>query len=150
MGDNLMADSSIDDSHDLIQLISGVNRRLEQAIEARLKPSGVAIEQYRVLKALDTLDGQPMGELAAQVFVDSPTLTKIIDRMIASADVYRAPDPHDRRRVLIFRSDKGAATYRSLQARLDGYEKTLVGQLERDDAGQLKALLESLLRPADI
>ncbi|MBX9458021.1 MAG: MarR family transcriptional regulator [Rhizobium sp.] len=145
-----MADSSIDDSHDLIQLISGVNRRLEQAIEARLKPSGVAIEQYRVLKALDVLDGQPMGELAAQVFVDSPTLTKIIDRMIANADVYRAPDPHDRRRVLIFRSDKGAATYRNLQARVDGYEKTLVGQLERDGAGQLRVLLESLLRPTDI
>lgn len=141
-----MGNLSTGESLDLIQMISGVNRQLEQAIEARLKPSGVAIEQYRVLRALNTRDGQPMGELAGQVFVDSPTLTKIIDRMIANADVFRAPDPHDRRRVLIFRSEKGAATFRDLDILVQGSEQGFVGRLDKTGAEQLRLLLANLLK----
>ena len=85
---------------DLPDLIRGVNRRLEQVLEAELKPKGVSLHQYRVLEALTERNGLPMGELATRLFVDGPTLTKIIDKMVESAEVYRGPDPHDRRKVL--------------------------------------------------
>ena len=140
-----MSGLSARESLELIQLISGVNRRLEQAVEARLKPSGIPIEQYRVLASLSRQDGRAMGELAAEIFVDSPTLTKIIDRMVANADVFRAPDPHDRRKVLIFLSEKGRAAIASLRTLVEAPENDLVGPLDRGDAEQLRALLESLL-----
>jgi DNA-binding MarR family transcriptional regulator len=130
---------------DLVHLISGVNRRLEKAIEARLKPAGVAIERYRVLAALNLAEGRTMGDLAVQVFVDLPTLTKIIDRMVATAEVYRAPDPNDRRRVLIFPSDKGRQTFATLRDLLSSNEDNLTGSLNTHQTNQLKALLTSLL-----
>lgn len=133
------------ESRELMQLIGGVNRQLELAIEAKLKPLGFSIEQYRVLETLDRHDGQPMGELAQAVFVDSPTLTKIIDRMIAAGDVYRAPDLNDRRRVLIFKSEKGASRLAELN---DGLKCTLddfAERLDRSAAGQLRGLLQSLM-----
>ena len=140
-----MSTLSARESLELIQLISGVNRRLEQAVEARLKPAGIPIEQYRILASLSRQDGRAMGELAAEIFVDSPTLTKIVDRMVASADVFRAPDPRDRRKVLIFLSDKGRAAIAALRALVEAPEIDLVGPLGRGDAEQLRALLESLL-----
>jgi hypothetical protein len=63
------------DPGQLLRLISGVNRHLLQNLEAQLRPSGLCIEQFRVLEALHAEDGLAMGELAARVFVDSPTLT---------------------------------------------------------------------------
>lgn len=140
-----MSTLSARESLELIQLISGVNRRLEQAVEARLKPAGIPIEQYRILASLSWHDGRAMGELAAEIFVDSPTLTKIVDRMVANADVFRAPDPRDRRKVLIFLSEKGRAAIAALRALVEAPEIDLVGPLARGDAEQLRALLESLL-----
>jgi DNA-binding MarR family transcriptional regulator len=133
------------ESTDLMRLIAGVNRRLEQAMEAQLKPNGMAIEQYRVLEALERRDGQPMGDLAAQVFVDSPTLTKIIDRMVAAAEVYRAPDPGDRRRVLIFRASKGIDSYKRLSRLLEMTRSDIIGNLEQDEAKELRSLLTRLM-----
>jgi DNA-binding MarR family transcriptional regulator len=130
---------------DLIHLISGVNRQMEKAIEARLKPSGVAIERYRVLAALSLKDGRSMGDLAAQVFVDLPTLTKIIDRMVANAEVYRSPDANDRRRVLIFISERGQETFRTLRGLLQPNDETLIGSLDARQAQQLRTLLTNLL-----
>jgi len=133
------------ESRELIRLISGANRRLELVMEAHLKPNGMAIEQYRVLEALERRDGQSMGDLAAQVFVDSPTLTKIIDRMVAAAEVYRAPDPHDRRRVLIFRASAGIDSYKRLNSLLEMTRSDIIGNLEQDEAKELRTLLIRLL-----
>lgn len=140
-----MAKVSAGEALDLIQLISGVNKRLEQAVGARLKPTGIAVEQYRVLRELDRANGQTMGDLAAAVFVDAPTLTKIIDRMIAGGLVFRSPDPHDRRKVLIFLSESGQSTLADLKTLVEGPEDRLVGPLAPGDVRQLRALLQSLL-----
>ncbi len=130
----------------LADLIAGVNRKIEQALEGPLKAHGVSLEQYRVFKALAARSGIPMGDLAAQVFVDSPTLTKIIDKMVASADVFRGPDPNDRRRVLVFLSEKGSATFAQMERIGLDVEHTLMQSLGSEALNDLSCLLESVLR----
>lgn len=136
------------DAAELLQLISDVNRRLVFTLEAHLRPSGLSIEQFRVLDTLARQDGRPMGELAAKVGVDSPTLTKIIDRMIDNALVYRAPDSRDRRRVLVFRSERGAALLADIEADLRACQRDLVGHLGPGEAAQLRTILQSFVPPA--
>ncbi|PTW61365.1 DNA-binding MarR family transcriptional regulator [Breoghania corrubedonensis] len=133
------------DPHKLLHLIGGVNRRFEQQIEERLKPARTSIEQYRILDALGARSGRTMSELAGLVFVDSPTLTKIVDRMVAKAEVYRAPDPHDRRKVLVFISEKGAETLRELKLLVAEPEAALAARLPAGDTDRLCSLLENLL-----
>ncbi|MCF1464819.1 winged helix-turn-helix transcriptional regulator [Agrobacterium vitis] len=102
------------------------------------------MEQYRVLQTLKVANGIAMGDLAARVFVDSPTLTKIIDKMVASADVYRGPDPRDRRRVLIFLSDKGAARFEaagSVGVDIERQFAELIGHEQADFLRHLRAIL---------
>ncbi|MEH2488416.1 MarR family winged helix-turn-helix transcriptional regulator [Bradyrhizobium sp. AZCC 2230] len=130
---------------DLPDLIRGVNRRLEQVLEAELKPKGVSLHQYRVLEALTERNGLPMGELATRLFVDGPTLTKIIDKMVESAEVYRGPDPHDRRKVLIFLSRRGAAHFEDVGPLITSIQQEFLDRLGKSDAAALTNLLSELL-----
>jgi DNA-binding MarR family transcriptional regulator len=130
---------------DLPDLIRGVNRRLEQVLEAELKPKGVSLHQYRVLEALTERNGLPMGELATRLFVDGPTLTKIIDKMVESAEVYRGPDPHDRRKVLIFLSRRGAAHFEDVGRLITSVQQEILDRLGKSDAAALTNLLSELL-----
>jgi DNA-binding MarR family transcriptional regulator len=130
---------------DLPDLIRGVNRRLEQTLEAELKPRGMSLDQYRVLEALTERNGLPMGELAIRLFVDGPTLTKIIDRMVESAEVYRGPDPNDRRKVLIFLSRRGAARFEDIDPLISSIQRNILGRLGASDAAALTSLLSELL-----
>jgi DNA-binding MarR family transcriptional regulator len=130
---------------DLPDLIRGVNRRLEQALEAQLKPRGMSLHQYRVLEALAERNGLPMGDLATRLFIDGPTLTKIIDRMVASAEVYRGPDPHDRRKVLIFLSRRGTGHFKDIRSFIASIQQDILNKLGASDAAALKSLLSELL-----
>ncbi len=130
---------------DLPDLIRGVNRRLEQVLEAELKPKGVSLHQYRVLEALTERNGLPMGDLATRLFVDGPTLTKIIDKMVESAEVYRGPDPHDRRKVLIFLSRRGAAHFEDAGPLITSIQQEILDRLGKSDAAALTNLLSELL-----
>lgn len=130
---------------DLPDLIRGVNRRIEQALDAQLKPTGMSLHQYRVLETLDARNGMAMGDLASRLFVDGPTLTKVIDKMVASAEVYRGPDPHDRRKVLIFLSRKGADCLRDIRSLGISIQQNLVDRLGSEEAATLKNLLSELL-----
>jgi DNA-binding MarR family transcriptional regulator len=128
----------------LAHLIASVNRQIEEDLEDRLRPEGLPIEQFRVLNALSQKDGQPMGALAARVLVDATTLTKLIDRMMTVALVYRAPDPHDRRKVLIFLATKGRALCDRLAPVVGEQQRQIFADLEDDKAEELKRLLLSL------
>jgi DNA-binding MarR family transcriptional regulator len=137
------------ESAELMELISGINWQYKQVVDLRLKPKGLPIEQYRILESLQRRDGQSMRELADDVFVDSASLTKIIDRMIGSANVYRAPDPADRRKVLIFISEKGHKTLADLRKALKGSRSGLVNRLPPDQVNQLRDLLQNMLKDND-
>ena len=130
---------------DLPELIRGVNRRLEQMLEAELKPRSISLHQYRVLEALTDGNGLPMGDLATRLLVDGPTLTKIIDKMVESAQVYRAPDPHDRRRVLIFLSQRGAEQFKDIGPIIKSIQQNVLNRLGASDATVLTSLLSELL-----
>lgn len=83
-----------------------VMRRVYDYYEKRLAPFGLTVPQYFVFNALWMGDGINIGELGGRVFLDSSTLTGIIDRMEKSGYVERRPSPDDRRSTLIFLTDK--------------------------------------------
>ena len=133
----------------LAYLIASVNRQLEEELVEKLRPQGIPLEQSRILGILADGKGRPMTELAAQVLVEAPTLTKIIDRMVAQSLVYRAPDPADRRRVLIFPTRRGVATWRRIRDISTAQQQRIMGRLKPADAQRLATLLRGLV-PSDV
>ncbi len=96
-------------------LITSVERRLTAALAADLEREGVSVEQWRALECLDLREGTTMSDIAGRVLVPAPTLSKLVDRLVASNLVHRRGDPQDRRRVLVLLTPRGAA----LRQRLD-------------------------------
>ena len=130
----------------LAYMIASVNRQLESELEERLRPGGVPIEQFRILDVLDANEPSAMGEIAAQSLIEPPTLTKIVDRMVADGLVYRVPDPNDRRRVLIMTAPGGKALFKRLKGVSSAQEQRLVELLESKGAAELRNLLRELIQ----
>lgn len=130
----------------LAYMIASINRQLEDELEERLRPGGVPIEQYRILEVLDASEPVAMGEIAQQSLIEAPTLTKIIDKMVAEGLVYRAPDPNDRRRVLILTAAGGKALFKRLRGVSTAQEQRIVDLLEGEKAAALRSLLKELIQ----
>lgn len=130
----------------LTYLLAQADRQLHRQLEAEFRTEGIPVEQWRVLKVLADGNGRSMRELADAVLLNHPTLTKIIDRMVSSALVYRVPDPADRRKVLIFISDRGRALSRRLGDLASNHQASIVESYGDKETTQLKRLLETLIQ----
>jgi DNA-binding MarR family transcriptional regulator len=65
--------------------------------------------------------------------------------MVESAEVYRGPDPHDRRKVLIFLSRRGAAHFEDVGRLITSIQQEILDRLGKSDAAALTNLLSELL-----
>lgn len=92
-------------------ILAQAHRGVHLRFEKRLRSEGVQVEHWRILRILFDRNGQSMGELADNVLMNHPALTKMIDKMVANGLVHRNLDPQDHRRVNIFVTDKGRALY---------------------------------------
>ena len=130
----------------LSYLVASLHKQLEADLAERLRPDGTPIEHFRVLETLDAKEPRAMGEIAAAALIETPTLTKIIDRMTTEGLVYRTPDPQDRRRVLVVATLEGKALFKRLRGATQAQERRLADRLESSKAAELKNLLRELLQ----
>lgn len=124
-------------------LLGRVGHRVNRQITRALR-GGPTLEQWRVIALLSDGRGRPMSEIAGHAMVPAPTLTKIVDRLVESALVYRRADESDRRRVLVFLSDHGRELYDELAADVERAENDIVDELDQAERAQLVRLLGRL------
>ena len=121
-------DRELSFGHVLSHVERQVARRLEAALAGDLLSDG---------------EGHPMSEIAATIVVPGPTLTKLIDKLVDAAVVYRLVDARDRRRVLAFLSDSGRVVYDRLAPAVGTTEARALDALGADGS-LLLALLSRL------
>lgn len=129
----------------LAYLLAQANREINRQLETRLSKEGVPVEQWRILKVLSDRNGHSMGELADAVLLNHPTLTKMIDRMVSDALVYRVQDPADRRKVLMFSSDRGNVLCQRLNSLAMSQEAYIAENYGNKSTNELKRLLGNLI-----
>jgi DNA-binding MarR family transcriptional regulator len=128
-------------------LLSQVAHECSRRIEQALGPDGPTLDQWRVLALLADGAGHPMTEVAGHAMVPAPTLTKIVDRLVDRALVYRRADVADRRRVLVFLSEHGRRVHDGLAPAVAEVDLVIAGGLGAD-ADRLRDLLDRVRRPA--
>nr|WP_297527073.1 MarR family transcriptional regulator [uncultured Roseateles sp.] len=74
-----------------------------------LKDLDLTYPQYLVMLVLWERDGLTVGEIAARVFLDSPTVTPLLKRLESAGLVSRDRSPQDERQVLITLTTAGRA-----------------------------------------
>lgn len=126
-------------------LIKRAERRVQARLESLLDSSELSVEQWRVLEILGDGEGRAMTELAGEALLNLPALSKMVDRMVSRSLIFRAPDAADRRKVLVFASDRGLALYRQLKPEVDACHADIDAALGAQRAGELKQLLAHLI-----
>jgi DNA-binding MarR family transcriptional regulator len=125
---------------DFARLLTLVERNVLQKLAGVLKSDGATIEEWRVLSFLGD-GGQTMTEIAEFAMVQAPTLTKLIDRMVSANLVIRRVDDADRRRVLVYASDRGRQAVREWTVMVKREHDDLVAVVGSEEINLLKALL---------
>src|SRR4051794_2634383 len=74
---------------DLAQALSRAERCLVRQLTPALVEEGCSVEQWRVLVLLADGRGHGMTELAEFALVPAPSLTRLVDRMVADGLVHR-------------------------------------------------------------
>jgi DNA-binding MarR family transcriptional regulator len=114
-----------------------------------LQPLGLTYPQYLALSSLNAHDGQTVGQLGAELRLDSNTLTPLLKRMETSGWVRRSRDSKDERQVRLSLTDAG----RDLAGQTAGVPqafalKTGLQQSELADLRDILAALRDKLKPA--
>ena len=130
----------------LSYLVASLHRQLDAELTERLRPGGVPVEHFRILEVLDAREPRAMGELAAEALIETPTLTKVVDKMTTEGLVFRTPDPNDRRRVLVLATGKGKTLFKRLRGVARAQERRIAEALAAEKAAKLKDLLRELLQ----
>lgn len=136
----MASESSINDY--LAHLLAQANRRLNK----QLSEEGVPLDQWRILRVLHESDGLTMRALADSVTLNRPTMTKVVDKLVADALAYRVPDPKDRRKVRIFLSDQGRALFREQNDLVRTHQDGVENSYGVEETQQLKGMLETFLK----
>jgi len=134
---------------DLTYLLERAQRRVSLELDKALAHLGASGEQWRVLDKLADEAGRSMGELSVMLKMNPPTLTKLMDRMVAAGLVQRIADTTDSRRVLVFITDAGLEMVVKLSSCADVFHASLSTELSQQEATQLTKLLTSLASPAE-
>ena len=118
-------------------MIAWLSRRVETA----LGELDISLPQYR---ALMILEHEPEGAsvVADELAVTRPTVTALIDGLVARELVDRAPDTDDRRRVRLQLTAEGRAVLAKADAAVDARLSDLLATL--DSASARKAAIKGV------
>jgi DNA-binding MarR family transcriptional regulator len=140
--------------HDLSQylayLLASAHRQMKLGIAQSIADEEVSEEHWRILQVVADEQGHSMGELAAQVLLNNPALTKNIDKLVSRGLVQRAPDEHDSRKVLVYISDRGLEMVARLKLSVDAHHEAIEGALGPRNTVQLKRLLERFIEGSQL
>lgn len=92
---------------DAFALISAVSRSLRTMVDRRLNRYGVHAGQHVILACLWEQDGLTPGQLARRIGLETPTVTRAVQRMSAAGLVERRGDLTDGRLVRVWLTTRG-------------------------------------------
>jgi DNA-binding MarR family transcriptional regulator len=133
---------SVHPDRQVVRLLSHAERYVTHGLGEVLAAHDISVPEWWVLTLLSDSEGHTMSEIADFALVPSPTLTRIIDALVADNLVYRRIDDFDRRRVLVFATHRGQVLYQQLQRAVARYEQQLCGGV---DTRSLTELLTQLI-----
>jgi len=117
---------------------------LEHAVAERLKPHGLTMTQYNVLRILRGAgdDGLCRNEVGGRMLKAVPDVTRLLDRLEEAGLVDRVRDEEDRRFVTARITASGLAKLAVLDGPVTRMHEELLGHMKKSDLRRLAELLE--------
>lgn len=129
----------------LAYLLARSSHLVSGEFHARLAAAGIAVPVWRVLAVLYDRDDLVIGALARMVLLKQPTLSKVLDRMIADGLVTRSPATTDRRRVFVAITEAGRTLVRQFLPEAKSHEAAALVGFSDSEIDTLKHVLRALI-----
>lgn len=131
--------SSSPDTH--VQIVRAA-RELRAELARRLAPLGLHPGQEQLLEMLWETDGRAQAEVAAELGIEPPTVTRMVQRLEANGFVERAAHPVDRRSVQVWLTEQGREVRPRVRRVLRGLRQQATRGLTERQEAQLATLLD--------
>lgn len=138
------------DKENLLYRLGFLTRRWRQMLDSAFHSLGLTDAAWRPLLHLHLLgDGIRQKDLAASLGIEGPSLTRILDQLVAKGFIERIEDASDRRAKLLTLSPQGRTLVARITSKVAALEQNLFSEFsdeEIDQMGSFVARLENNLQ----
>jgi len=135
-------DAQIDRLGHVAYVIKRAEHTIEQLVAERLRPHGIGIAKYAVLKVLSERPDSSGAQLARRCFVTPQTMSTIVAALAEQGLVVRSAHPENLRVQQARLTDAGRALLHRCQPDIDAVEAAFLSELSDEE----QLLLDDLLR----
>lgn len=121
-----------EDARELHHALSDLLRAVQFRDRDRICCYDVSVTQCYALEVLAGRGPMRSNELAAALYLDKSTTSRVVDALVRKGYAERRPDPEDGRAVQVVVTPAGTSLYRRIEADLLGDVEALIGELEPD------------------
>jgi MarR family 2-MHQ and catechol resistance regulon transcriptional repressor len=136
------------DSADLYDALSNLVRVYQFRDRDRICCYDVSVTQCYALEGLVRLGGMTLNELAAHLFLDKSTASRVVDALERKGYVARTTHPRDRRAVLLEPTGTGRALEGKIREEILCEEQKLLADFPHEVRQAMTQLLSRLARAA--
>lgn len=131
----------------LIFLASKSQERIaEIAIKKQL---GLTPSQWKIILALNMMNGLTQKDLAEKIYIDGSTLVPVIDKMEKNGWVERKLDSKDRRINRVFLTKKSESTVNSITLIIMQLRKIIYKGISESEIDRVKKTLKNIIENSD-
>lgn len=127
-------------------LLAQVCKAHRHAANAALGEAGVHVGQEMVLMQLWQQGGMTQTELAEQLCVEAPTVTRMLQRMERADLISRCPDPDDARIQRVHVTEQGEALRQSIEQAWTTVETNLLTGFSLEERLLLRRFFAQMLQ----
>lgn len=121
-----------------------VNNKMNEALTTALKPFGVSLQQFNVLRILRGHQDKPanLSTLNERMVSKMSNTTRLVDKLLAKGYVNRITCPTNRRKVEISITEEGKNALKSMDQAITETEQQLVSGLDKKEMETLNTLMD--------
>ena len=135
-------------THCINYLLTTAQRRVFQAMSARLEPYDVTPVQYGVLYYLWETDIHTPREIADRLQLENSTISGVLERMEKKNLIERQVSKKDRRYIEVVLTDKGASLKDGVLRTVEQFNDDVMTAFSPEEQDILKKSLEKLSTPS--
>lgn len=142
--------SSDECARELLEVVPLIMRAIRSEMRSH-RPADLSVPQFRTLNFLDHHEGASLSDVAEHIGLTLPSMSALIDGLVARQLAIRQVSPTDRRRVILAPTARGKTTLeavrQSTQARLAEVLAAL-SPSQRATIVQAMEILQPIFTPA--
>ena len=132
-------------SESFMHLLSHISKRSKEACEQRLQHFGVHAGQQYLLELLwEHPEGLTVGEIADELAVEAPSITRTVRRMARQDLVEKHSHPTDARQVIVKLTAKGQALQRDIPQVMVFFEEQMLKDISEVERAFLMRLFKQM------